>query len=65
MKYHASARGGMAQMELIVALAHSACAVSYTHLRAHETSQDLVCRLRREKRGGPPPPPPPPPPPHF
>ncbi|MHA6386913.1 hypothetical protein ACX3V1_31425 [Escherichia coli] len=26
-------------------------AVSYTHLRAHETSQDLVC---------PPPPPPPP-----
>ncbi|CRL87389.1 hypothetical protein AL505_10342 [Escherichia coli] len=25
MKYHASARGGMAQMELIVALANSAC----------------------------------------
>ncbi|MHA6386261.1 hypothetical protein ACX3V1_27550 [Escherichia coli] len=26
--------------------------VSYTHLRAHETSQDLVCRLRRDKGGG-------------
>ncbi|MHA6382111.1 sulfite reductase subunit beta, partial [Escherichia coli] len=26
--------------------------VSYTHLRAHETSQDLVCRLLREKVGG-------------
>ncbi|MHA6385371.1 hypothetical protein ACX3V1_22270 [Escherichia coli] len=30
--------------------------VSYTHLRAHETSQDLVCRLLLVK--GPPPPPP-------
>ncbi|MHA6385516.1 hypothetical protein ACX3V1_23145 [Escherichia coli] len=27
--------------------------VSYTHLRAHETSQDLVCRLLRVKGGGP------------
>ena len=25
-------------------------AVSYTHLRAHETSQDLVCRLLLEKK---------------
>ncbi|MHA6383073.1 hypothetical protein ACX3V1_08360 [Escherichia coli] len=25
--------------------------VSYTHLRAHETSQDRVCRLLREKGG--------------
>ena len=24
--------------------------VSYTHLRAHETSQDLVCRLLLEKK---------------
>ncbi|MBW6151834.1 hypothetical protein KZ844_18810 [Pseudomonas aeruginosa] len=24
--------------------------VSYTHLRAHETSQDLVCRLMLEKK---------------
>ncbi|MHA6381937.1 hypothetical protein ACX3V1_01570 [Escherichia coli] len=26
--------------------------VSYTHLRAHETSQDRGCRLLREKGGG-------------
>ncbi|MHA6383871.1 hypothetical protein ACX3V1_13120 [Escherichia coli] len=29
----------------------SAGTVSYTHLRAHETSQDLVCRRRLEKGG--------------
>ena len=30
---------------------HDECkAVSYTHLRAHETSQDLVCRLLLEKK---------------
>ena len=27
-----------------------ACAVSYTHLRAHETVLDLVCRLLLEKK---------------
>ena len=27
-----------------------AAPVSYTHLRAHETSQDLVCRLLLEKK---------------
>ena len=27
----------------------TACAVSYTHLRAHETLSDLVCRLLLEK----------------
>src|SRR5450756_1193744 len=26
------------------------CAVSYTHLRAHETRHDLVCRLLLEKK---------------
>ena len=26
------------------------CAVSYTHLRAHETREDLVCRLLLEKK---------------
>ncbi|MDT1786014.1 hypothetical protein QLF84_23860, partial [Salmonella enterica subsp. enterica serovar Oslo] len=26
--------------------------VSYTHLRAHETLSDLVCRLMRVKGGG-------------
>ena len=41
--------------------------VSYTHLRAHETVLDLVCRLLLEKKKKTPPhhtPPPPPPPPH-
>src|SRR5450756_1855868 len=27
---------------------HRCCAVSYTHLRAHETRHDLVCRLLLE-----------------
>ena len=30
-------------------------AVSYTHLRAHETVLDLVCRLLLEKKNTPPP----------
>ncbi|WP_460413978.1 hypothetical protein, partial [Staphylococcus aureus] len=29
---------------------HCHWAVSYTHLRAHETLSDLVCRLLLEKR---------------
>ena len=29
---------------------HGAIAVSYTHLRAHETVLDLVCRLLLEKK---------------
>ena len=37
-----------------------AYAVSYTHLRAHETVLDLVCRLLLEKKNPPTPPPPPP-----
>ena len=31
---------------------HYLYAVSYTHLRAHETSLHLVCRLLLEKRSG-------------
>ena len=31
-------------------LGHGARAVSYTHLRAHETVLDLVCRLLLEKK---------------
>ena len=27
------------------------CPVSYTHLRAHETKANLVCRLLLEKKG--------------
>ena len=29
---------------------HSVCPVSYTHLRAHETGRNLVCRLLLEKK---------------
>mgnify|MGYP003381004852 CR=1 FL=1 len=32
------------------AIQHSQRAVSYTHLRAHETVLDLVCRLLLEKK---------------
>ncbi|VTU50299.1 hypothetical protein LBCZ_P1-0028 (plasmid) [Lactobacillus casei subsp. casei ATCC 393] [Lacticaseibacillus rhamnosus] len=42
----------------------SSNAVSYTHLRAHETEADLVCRLLLEKKNTQPPPPPPPTPPN-
>src|SRR5665648_448524 len=31
-----------------VSIGHNALAVSYTHLRAHETRHDLVCRLLLE-----------------
>ena len=34
----------------MTALASSCGAVSYTHLRAHETVLDLVCRLLLEKK---------------
>src|SRR5450756_1408572 len=40
----ACARHGMA------VVAYSPVAVSYTHLRAHETRHDLVCRLLLEKK---------------
>ena len=32
------------------ALLHASKSVSYTHLRAHETVLDLVCRLLLEKK---------------
>ena len=35
---------------LLVASGHGCKAVSYTHLRAHETVLDLVCRLLLEKK---------------
>mgnify|MGYP003381600753 CR=1 FL=1 len=34
----------------VAAVERSAAAVSYTHLRAHETVLDLVCRLLLEKK---------------
>src|SRR5450756_184949 len=36
--------------EIIYKLAAKSDAVSYTHLRAHETRHDLVCRLLIEKK---------------
>ena len=36
--------------DLFVRKAIGATAVSYTHLRAHETVLDLVCRLLLEKK---------------
>mgnify|MGYP003381663067 CR=1 FL=1 len=35
---------------ILSVLATSAISVSYTHLRAHETELDLVCRLLLEKK---------------
>ena len=44
---------GRAQVEVLVNQLHNAlvwhAAVSYTHLRAHETVLDLVCRLLLEQ----------------
>ena len=37
-------------LNLPVIVCEPALTVSYTHLRAHETSQDLVCRLLLEKK---------------
>ena len=37
------------QVEMLARL-HRVEAVSYTHLRAHETALDLVCRLLLEKK---------------
>src|SRR5678816_2505748 len=36
--------------ELVERLGHKLLAVSYTHLRAHETPEHLVCRLLLEKK---------------
>ena len=46
-----SGKGGGVELTLnslvsgLIALGHSVDAVSYTHLRAHETDINLVCRL--------------------
>src|SRR5665811_2256091 len=39
-----------AQLQAAVRQRHGDAAVSYTHLRAHETVLDLVCRLLLEKK---------------
>ena len=41
-------RGGTENVGLIIGF--GIAAVSYTHLRAHETVLDLVCRLLLEKK---------------
>ena len=41
---------GSAQFVLVSMLATGSPTVSYTHLRAHETRHDLVCRLLLEKK---------------
>ena len=35
---------------MVLAICVGALAVSYTHLRAHETGRNLVCRLLLEKK---------------
>ena len=42
--------GGILSSARAVASANNATPVSYTHLRAHETVLDLVCRLLLEKK---------------
>ena len=42
--------GGAVGVELVRELHDAFEAVSYTHLRAHETVLDLVCRLLLEKK---------------
>ena len=41
---------GLAFSEVPTALIHACSPVSYTHLRAHETPEHLVCRLLLEKK---------------
>ena len=40
----------LAQAHVGIAMGTGTDAVSYTHLRAHETVLDLVCRLLLEKK---------------
>ena len=44
------AKDSMDFYTLLLAEAKSKVSVSYTHLRAHETVLDLVCRLLLEKK---------------
>ena len=48
-RYRGSAKIAVRQKNLGIWQAYS-WAVSYTHLRAHETVLDLVCRLLLEKK---------------
>ena len=43
---------GLGNLQVVVCGALLTAAVSYTHLRAHETVLDLVCRLLLEKNKG-------------
>src|SRR5659263_706742 len=48
--FHPSINDGLAHISLIAQTFYHIKAVSYTHLRAHETRHDLVCRLLLEKK---------------
>ena len=43
----------MAERSAVAFLLAVLCAVSYTHIRAHETALDFVCRLLLEKKKNP------------
>ena len=42
--------GSTDEAKTLLQMTYSLCAVSYTHLRAHETDSYLVCRLLLEKK---------------
>src|SRR5665213_1308204 len=48
--YVTSVSKGLKGPSITVSRTHPALAVSYTHLRAHETGRNLVCRLLLEKK---------------
>ena len=48
--YGGSMHDGVLQIAASALLEHDITAVSYTHLRAHETLRYLVCRLLLEKK---------------
>src|SRR5665647_2081790 len=50
MASHSLALGSLVEPDMRVTVATALVAVSYTHLRAHETDSYLVCRLLLEKK---------------
>ncbi len=50
VRYIDSNFNGFEKYEVAEVLINNCASVSYTHLRAHETVLDLVCRLLLEKK---------------
>ena len=50
LERHVAQNGLLGLVLEVDVLEHDASPVSYTHLRAHETVLDLVCRLLLEKK---------------